>query len=312
MNVLIPLTITEAMLRSGTSIAEPAAGEVVWTSGGTYTVGQYRIRTQTHRVYKCVQDHSARTVPPEDDPAYWQDWDPTQRHAPFDPYTSTATQTTGSITLVLQPGFFNAISLYGMLGTSLSVVVKDSPGGTIIYSQTTDLYEQARGLYELLFSPLRQLTQLARRGIEISPTAELTVTIDSGSGDPVELGMLNIGDFAPLIGETEFRQAQFGGTEYGAAAQPKTYSYIKFDADGTVEIKRRGSATDLRGSCVIPQEQADSAVALIQSVLDKPVSCIATTAQGYDYLNVFGLLSGDATAEGPTHARFDYQVQGMI
>lgn len=307
MNILLPITITEAMIVTGTTIAEPAPGEVAWVSAGTYSVGDLRIRATTHRVYKCVQAHTGRTALPEADAAYWQDWEPTQRHAPFDPYTTTATKTTGSITFVLQPGFFNSLSIYGAQGSAVDVTVKDAPGAATIFSYTGDLFEQAAGLYELLFSPLRQLTKLVLRNIPISPTAELTVTISAGTGNPVALGMLNVGDFRPLIGDSTF-----GGTEYGAGAQPKTYSYIKFYEDGTLEVKRRGSATDLRGSCVIPQEQADAAVSLVQQVLDVPVTCVATTAAGYDYLNVFGLLSGSAKAEGPAHARFDYEVQGMI
>ena len=75
--VMVPVTISDSMILAGTSIAEPAASETVWVSGGTYTLGQERIRTTTHRVYECA--HSGRTALPEADPTFWQDTRPTLR-----------------------------------------------------------------------------------------------------------------------------------------------------------------------------------------------------------------------------------------
>ena len=77
-----------------------------------------------------------------------------------------------------------------------------------------------------------------------------------------------------------------GGTRTGATAEPKTFSFIRTNEDGTVEIVRRGSATDLRAKVIMPAAQASRAVSIVQQVLDVPVSIIATTAEGYDYLNV--------------------------
>lgn len=307
MNIILPITVTAAMLQSGTTIAEPAPGETAWVASATYAVGDLRIRATTHRVYSCVQGHTGRTALPESDAAYWLDKEPTQRHAPFDVYTTTAAKTTGSLTYVLQPGFFNALSFYGLIGASLAVTVKDAPGGTAIYSKTVELYAQAAGLYELLFSPLRQITRIVLSDIPISPSAELTIVVNAGAGLPVALGMANVGDYRRVIGASAW-----GGTEYGASADPKSYSYIKFFDDGTSLIKRRGSATDMRGSVLLPAEEAASAVDLVQQVLDVPVSCVATDAAGYDYLNVFGLLSGSMTAATHNTANFAFSVKGFL
>ena len=38
MNILVPLTITEALL-ADCNIAEPAAGELEWVSGAAYALG---------------------------------------------------------------------------------------------------------------------------------------------------------------------------------------------------------------------------------------------------------------------------------
>lgn len=308
MNILVPLTITSAMIGAGTTIAEPdvAGGEVAWNAATNYTVGTVAIRTTTHRKYRNAIPGVDAGLP-ESTPARWLDIGPTNRYAPFDIYTNTATTGTTSFTYVLSPGFFNALSFYGLVGSTLTVTIKDAPGGTVIYTSTTELFAPAAGLYEYLFSPLRQISRVVLKALPISPTAELTVTVAGGTGNPVALGMLNIGNLRSLIAS-----GLFGGTEYGASAEPKSYSYIKYFDDGTTQIVRRGATIDMRGNVFMPAGDATAAVDLVQSVLDVPVSCIATDAAGYDYLNVFGLVSGSAEASGPTHANFSYSVKGFI
>ena len=88
MKVLIPITITDAMF-TACSVAEPAAGETAWVSAGTYAVGDKRIRTGVHKIFRCILAHTGRTALPEDDPSYWEDVDPTVKLAPFDTYVST-------------------------------------------------------------------------------------------------------------------------------------------------------------------------------------------------------------------------------
>lgn len=307
MNILIPNTITAAMLQAGTTIAEPAAGETAWVSAGSYTLADLRIRSTTHRVYKAIQTHTGRTALPEDDPLYWLDFGPTQRLAPFDAYVSTAAETVTALTYVLQPGFFNSLSLYGLAGASITVTVKDAPAGATTLTYTGDLFEQAAGLYELLFTPLAARDKLVIKDIPLSPTAELTIAITAGTGDPVAVGMINIGDYRAVIGE-----AEWGGTEYGASAEPKSFSYIKFNEDGTSVIKRRGKATDMRGSVAMPEASANYAFSVIKQALDIPVSIIATTASGYDYLNVFGLISANLVADNFSVCKLNFSVKGFI
>lgn len=308
MKILLPLTITAAMIKTGTTIAEPdtTIGESAWVSAGTYTLGQEKI--YDHKTYECVLAHSGRTTTPDLDSAYWlvNERKPSNRWAPFDQYTDTpATQTTSPLTYVLEPGFFNGISIYNPVGTTIAITVKDAPGGTTIHSYTSDLYDPALGLYELLFMPLRQRTRIVVDDIPISPTAEVTISI-TGVGT-LELGMLNLGHWRQVVGAGDW-----GGVQYGASAEPKTYSYIKFNDDGTSQIKRRGKATDMRGVVAMPSASADYAAQLIQQVLDVPVSIVCTDAKGYDYLNIFGLISASVRADSFATSSFDFSVKGFL
>lgn len=307
MNVLTPIAITDAMIGAGTTIAEPAASETAWVSGGTYAVGDLRIRSTTHKVYSCVQAHTGRTALPENDSAYWLEKGPTLRWAPFDIYSTTQATATTSITYVLSPGYFNALALYALVGSNISITLKDAPGGATLWTYSGSLYQPPLGWYEYLFGGLRQINRLQFHDLPIRPTAELTITVTASSGQPVGIGMINVGDRISLIGTGDW-----GGTQYGANAEPTSYSYIKTNADGTTSIVRRPYATGMRATIALPRDQADAALEVIRNLLDVPVSWIATDTQGYDGLNVFGLGSATVSYDSFATATINLTVKGMI
>lgn len=159
--VMVPIEIAASMIKVGTTIAETdlSVGEVAWVSGGVYELTNQR--TYGDSVWICKLAHSARAATPDVDAAYWYRDRPTNRMAPFDDYANTKAVATGSITYVIQPGFLNGLAVYGMEGAMYDVIVKDSPGGAVIRSWSGDLYSQAAGFYELLFSLLVPTVQVS-------------------------------------------------------------------------------------------------------------------------------------------------------
>lgn len=314
MNVIIPTPITEAMILAGTSVAEPSAAEVAagvsaWAPATAYAVGDVRLRAQTHRKYRCAVAHTSGSAEyPEVTPTKWVDVAPTDRHAPFDTYTSTAAVASTSLTYKLQPGYFNSLALYGLQGASYSIVVKDAPGGTVIFSASGFLSEEPLGWYEYLFVAPIVRNKLVFKDIPIRPEAELTITISAAEGAPAALGMVVCGDYTPLIGEA----AQWGGTKWGAAAEPVTYSYIKTNDDGSTTIVRRHAATNLRVTVSMPRSQMDAAISIVQRVLDIPVAWIATDRAGFAGLNTFGLGSSQGTYDNYGIAQMSISVKGFI
>lgn len=309
MNVLVPLTVTDAMLSSAT-IAEPAAGEAAWSSATAYTVGQRAILVATHRIYECLVAHtnaipSANLLGPT---PKWLDVGPTSRWAAFDGLNNTTSSNTTSMSYVLRPGFFNAIALYGLTGATYTVTLKDAPGGTVVDTRTGSLIEPVPDWYEWLFSPIQQLSKLVLSGFVPYPDPELTITIAAAASAAVGVGILAIGDLQPLIGGG----AEFGGSEFGANAQPVSYSYIKTDDYGVTKIVRRHSATDMTVRVLMPRSYADSALAIVQDVLDVPACWIATDAAGFTGLNVYGLGSGTMSYDSPAHATLNLNVKGFV
>jgi len=310
MNVIVPITVTAAMLSGSTSIAEPRSGvETAWSASSVnYVVGDVRIRSTTHRKYRCAVDHTSAASPlPEDDPTRWVDIGPTDLWAPFDIYTSTQVRDVTYLKYVLRPGFFNAMALYGLAGFDYRLVVRDGPGGSIIFEREGFLTADPVGWYEYLFTTPATVSKLVFNDIPLRPDPEVTLEINAATGEPVAIGMIVLGDFTPLI-----TSAPWGGTEYGATAEPITYSYINQREDGTTEIVRRHAATNMRVSVTMPRAYADAAVQIIQRVLDVPVAWIATTAEGYAGLNTFGIGSGSMNYDSFGTAKLSITVKGLI
>lgn len=302
--VIVPTEIDDSKLTS-TSVSEPDTGETAWVSAGTYALGDVRIRTSTHRKYEALIEHTGRTTAPESDPTYWLDIGPTNAWACFDDAVSTATTDASPITLVLQPGNFDAIAFYGVQAESIEITVKDEPAGSVIFNQTYDMQVPPLDWWDWFFGEVRQLTKLAVTGIEPYPDAELTIEITGASS--VSVGMITIGDNRSLIGDSDW-----GGPLHGASAEPRSFSQITTDLDGTTSIVRRRSATDMRLQVVVPRDAADYCLATIQDVLDLPCAWIGSTASGYEGLNSFGLGSGALVYENATHAVLSLNVKGLV
>jgi hypothetical protein len=309
MNIIVPIPITDSMILAGTTIAEPAAGETAWSpSTISYVIGDERIRATTHRIYRCAANHTSAASPtPENDPTRWVDIGPTSRYAPFDFYTSTAALTTTSLTYVLQPGFVNAIAMYGLTGANYTLTIKDAPGGTVLFTQSGSLTMPPLGWYDYFFGRRGTVDKLLFKNLPIRPTAEITITITSASGQPVGVGMIVCGDYVSLAGVSGI-----GGTEFGAESKPTTFSYRRFLDDGTVLIRERGSSTDLRLTVIIPHEDSAAVSQQIKQVLNKPIAWIGSDAAGYEELQSFGLGSGSMRYENYGFDRLTIEVTGIV
>ena len=303
--VLSPLTMADAML-TACSIAEPAASETAWVSGGTYALGDERIRTTTHRVYRALAAHSGVTTPPESDLTRWQELRPTLRWAPFDQYVSTGASTVTTLSYTFQPGFFNALALYGLVGATVDVVLRDAPAGAVLSAQSFSLIEECLDEYDYCWGPIKTLDRIVIADLLPVPTAELSLTVTASSGSAVGVGMIVLGDLRPLV------LSAMGGTLYGATVEPKTYSYIVTNEFGETTIRRRHAGTNMSIEVMVPQADADYALRCLQEVLDVPSAWIATDAAGYASYNVFGLASGVRRADNAAMSTFSITVKGMI
>jgi len=303
LSVLAPVTIVDALLTSSTA---PETDYAVWLVGSTYAVGNRVISTVTHRIYESLRASNIGHDPTDilnrtGTTPWWLDVGPTNRYAMFDGEASTQTVIASPLTVVLHPGAFNSVYLAGLDGDALSITVKDSPGGSTIYTYTGDLEaSEPPDYYEYFFDRFQPQTDFLASDIPSYINAELTVSITKVTGS-VKCGVLALGDLRPL-----------GLTQYGAKAKPKTYSYIKIDEFGNNVIKRRKSAKDMSASSFVKIEEANLVLDTITELLDVPCVWIGTDIQEYSGLRVYGLGSAELSYDQPQVATLNLTVQGLI
>ena len=138
--ILIPLSVTDAMMAAGTSIpaVDTSMGEAAWAAGTAYSAGQ-RVN-HGGSIWESVA--SSTGVTPGTDGAKWLRAGPSNRMAPFDDELNTRAVATGSMTYVLRPGFFTGLALWGLQGDHLTVRIYEQPGGPVVEEYDADLYDQ--------------------------------------------------------------------------------------------------------------------------------------------------------------------------
>lgn len=304
--LLLPNRITAAMITAGTSVpvVDSARGEVAWSGATAYTGVENKIN-DGGKLWAAVA--ASTNVRPGTDTAKWRETGPSNRMAAFDDKLTTRSVGTGELKLVIKPGFFSGLALYGLVGEQLDITLRNTPVGEIIYQWMGDMFEQPFGLFEYLYMPLRQISKRLGFDLAMGSDAELTIRITSANAGVCGVGMVVCGFWESLLGTGEF-----GGVEYGASAEIKTYSYIKTEEDGSTSIVPRASATNINCSVLIDAEQANKAADILTQVAARPVAIVLSGLPRYEYLNTFGLISGTVTPESWRIAKLQITGKGFI
>lgn len=312
-------TITTASFLAG-SVAEPSASETTWVSGGTYAVGDERIRPDLHRVFKCAAIRSPATTPPsttppENDPTGWVDMRPTDRWLPFGPlpradgklvYQSLGLESDAAdIEYRLQMRYASAIALFGLRGARWEVDVFPSVGATTpVQQRSGSIKAPAAGYYDYAYGQRRIRDRVLITGLPIYPNAEVRIRITGSSGQLRRVSQVEVGKLRYLPG------VAWGGTEYGIDRTPKVFTARKDEADGSVSTLIYGTSYDMSGSVAMDSAQEDSALSQLRSLLGRGVAFAPTLSPGYEQSLVFGVLKSAPTtrlSHGHTTTRFEIE-----
>lgn len=285
MRVILPNTIAEADLIAA-SVAEPSAGETAWVPGAGYSIGDLRIRTETHRVYRAITAHSGLTTPPESDTDNWLDLEPTNRWRPFDTQTSTRAVASASLSYTLASGNATAVGLSGIEGATEAAVTL-TVDSVEVYSRTVSLLRPVYTWPDWLYSPPELRTAALIDGIPPYLDGELTVTL-TGPGE-VGLGALVAG-----------RVATIGGTRYDLRLGISDWSRIDTDPDfGTVTLVRRGWAKAHQFPVWLRTTEIDAVYAMLADLRATP-TVWAGSRQRYNSMTLFGVYGDfDIVVPGP-------------
>lgn len=220
----IPIEITDVRLISST-IPEPAAGEPLFSIGGTYNEFDQVsvVSANSHLLYESLIDTNTGndpTTPPATPPIPWELKSFTNRFRMFEWNNGLPSTGNSPLTTVIRPGSrINAIALLGVSARTASLTVQDGVGGPVVYSLDQDLLARhAMTPYEVAFSPWVYDNVVTTFDIPpvSDPVVTMTLTDPSGTCD--------IGRFA--VGMA----ADIGAVDWGSVREDENYSSITYEA----------------------------------------------------------------------------------
>lgn len=310
-SVLAPLLLDDTRIetiRAG-GVELPEDSTPVWRADTSYGPGDRVHVPAVKRVYESLAASNTGKEPTQPAnqfsatgaPTWWAEVGPTNRAAAFDSKISTATAAASPFEIVLRPGAFNGIAMFGLEADYLNITVTEGDSNAVIYSYSAPLEgSEPADYYEYFFEPFKPQTQFIATNLEPYSTARVSIILTKGSG-LARLGMLALGDLRPL-----------GVPLRGASVEPVDYSYVSTDQFGATAITRRNSATGMSIQARMDINDANTVLRTVQDLLSQPVVVIGSRVGGYEALTVFGLLSGRLQYDNHRQPTLSMTVKGLI
>lgn len=232
MFVIKPIVVTDAMLTS--NIAEPDTGETEWAAG-TFTLGQRRIKSSTHRVYEVVADPNTTDDPEVGvlaTPATWVDVGSTNKWAMFDQINGT-TSIGADISVDVVPNqVITSVAGINIKGANTITVTADSPSLPAPVVRNIEMVDNSMisDFFDYFFEEIIARTDFVVSDLPLYSDVTITVDFD---GTEVSVGSLILG-----------KQLELGVTNYGSGLSSlnfgtvaeSPYGYVKFTPGNKVKL----------------------------------------------------------------------------
>lgn len=293
--VIKPAAIGTAQLVSTTAIETVAA----YDPAANYARG-VKVRVDAdRRIYESLQANNTGNTP-SINPDWWLDLAPTNTWAMFDNQVSTTTTAENSLSVTLAVGYSNSIGLFGLVGTSLLVEVRDGAGGPVVYSQIVNLDGTViADWYAYYFEPSDQLSDVVLSDLPPYLAAHVTVTITGP--DSVGVGHCSLGTAYDL-----------GCAQFGVQVELVDYSRVETDEFGETTFVRRKSAKNIGFTALMEVGQMRSVFANLNDLRGTPAVYAVSNEQTYDLFLAFGVYRGARiVVPGPTHATVALDIKGL-
>lgn len=295
MNVIRPLTVTDAML---TASNVPETDYTAWNAATNYSVGDYCIRTTTHKVYKCLVAGVNATAP-ESNPTKWLDYSPTNRWAMFDQRTGTQTQQATSITFTIVPGaVVSSIAFINLSAATVRIVMTDPTDGVVYDVTHSATVASLSGDWDsFFFDYITRKTDIVVQDLPTYPAASIAVTIaDAGTA---KVGVVALG-----------RSIELGDADHGASFGITDYSRKTADEFGGYTIVQRAFAKRASFNIKVPKTIVDSVAALLTELRSTP--CVWVGHVDYQGTIVYGFYKDfDIVIAYPTWNDARIEIEGL-
>lgn len=291
MKVIKPITITPAMIVSNTA----ANVDADYNPATAYALGAKC--TYGGIIWACIEG-PATGKQPDINQINWSNKGPANTHALFDDKISTPTTASTSLTLVLKPGYVNALGLFGLVGDTLTVTARNGVAGEVLYSKTQKLYTRiVTRLYEYLYERTAQLREVVLTGLPTRKDLHITLTI---TGTSVSVGMLSVGSLV-VIGEAM----------YGMVLDLTDYSLNTTDKNGITTFAKGLFSKRLSGVVVVDNAMFTRVSRDLEALSGIPCVWIGTDKNGYTPLTIFGSFrNAPLTIENHTDSTINFDIEG--
>lgn len=276
MRIIVPIVITESMVAS-ISNEVPETDYSAWSSGTTYGIGDYVMRTTgVHRCYQSLQNNNLNNTP-ESSPTWWLDIGATNRFRPFDEVTgSQATKATPMVYHLTPGADYDSCAVINCLNTSVR-------------------FQTALGSDQTISTAASDIVTTSLDGASGS---HLTVTVNNSGTDP-KLGELVVG--------TAYT---FGTFKPDPQAGISDYSIKEVDEWGNWTITERGYSKKLSCEVMLSIASIDAVYALLASYRATPLVWIGSTS--YSTTILYGYWKDFAIAfVTRNYARLTLAIEGL-
>jgi len=299
MKVIKPITFNAlTMLVSSNAVEAHAA----WSSATTYSKDAI-VDYGTH-YYISLVNSNTNNIPDVVGSTFWSLVGPDNTHAMFDGQVSTATTSSSPLVVTISPGIVNSLALVGLIGSDVTVELRDGGASPPIYSRTIDLDGTVLvDWYMYFFEPFVQLGEVVLTDIPPYSNGEITVTLNSG-GD-VAIGELIVGTVYEL-GTADLEQ--------GATVGIIDYSRKDTDPDtGKTTFVRRAFSKRMSGQFLLSNTQINEVQRILADIRAVPSVFIGSEVSDYSPLIVYGFYRDfSIDIAYPTKSFCRLEVEGLI
>ena len=299
MKVIKPIPITRGKVISSTAVEEYPA----WDAATNFDKEDRCVYED--KIYESLIDSNTNKKP-DTHPNDWLDMGASNKMKMFDIQVNTQTKSTEILSVVIKPSTsFNSIALLNIKGRSVSISVRDSVGGTIVYSQTMNLDNSSISIfdwYTYFFEDFDFRTEAVFSDLPPYNSGTIEVVLTAAAGEEVAIGNCCIGNIIEI-----------GATQYGLNYGIRDYSIKETTEFGDTKFVERAFSKRMSPLLYLPNTKLNYVSKLLEGLRATPTVYIGVEAPEYQGTIVFGFLKDwNIEISYPNHSMLSIDVDGLI
>lgn len=269
MLLIRPATITPAMV-TGSNAGAPDPN---YQGGVTYELAARVYDPSVNKTFECVQE-PALDKPPATSPLYWMVAAPSNRWAMWSGRASHSTQVEGDLeTDVVVPERVNAIALFGVVGSAITVTQR-SAQGAVLKVVSHRLRTDPADWYEYFFGEPEQVSEVVLLGFIPSAGSKFEIRITGPSACS-----------AVVVGNT----FDLGEPEFGATTSIIDYSKKTTSSTGVQDFEPGRFSRRMSVSLVQSRARYSVTQRVLESVRAKPCVWVGVPeSDDYAPMSIYG------------------------